>query len=773
MPEASCVLQELARKMAEDASLRAIWVDAQRRKVSFALQPGFRSDDCEESLREIVARHSPESLPGRGGEALAAVCTGCEQGDGHPLPMGIRMLAMPGAGVLLEKQSCPTATRMWRWSQFNWVQLRPRSLDLHGSLAQLAGWKKDLAMALACGLLALAGFLIERMAPPEVQAVALGLYVAAYLIGGWHMVQEVVELLVKRTLDVHFLMLAVAVGAAVIGHWWEGAVLLFLFSLSGALEHMALARTEREIKSLFREAPKQATIRTATGEQTIAVDDLVENMELLVRPGEQFSADATVIEGESEADEATLTGESIPVPKRPGDPVLSGTLNSWGSLVCRVDRPPSDSALAKIIRLIREAQESKAPSQRLTDRFGTGYTYAILLACFAMFLIWWLVMGVTPFVDSEGSRSAFYRAMTLLVVASPCALVLSIPSAILAGIAAGARRGILFRGGIAIENLAVINRVAFDKTGTITTGDLEVQAIESYPPGREDDVLAVAVALEHHAAHPIARAIRAHGIAKGIKRATVGEFRSTSGMGIAGSVQLADGEVAGRIGRRSWFSGHDWVSEAPDPGLGFSEAVVEAGDLRGRILLSDRIRPASGPLLADLKRMGLALTMLTGDRAESANRVATAIGLTEADYRAGLSPEAKVEAIQSWRSAGERVAMIGDWVNDAPSLAASDVAVGMGLRGSDAVLEQSDVVLMKDRLENFSTAYLLSRKARAIIYQNLAISLGVIILMVLAALGSMVPLTAGVIAHEGSTVIVVLNSLRLLLGRRKTAGDAT
>ncbi|MCK5806274.1 MAG: cation-translocating P-type ATPase, partial [Lentisphaeria bacterium] len=411
----------------------------------------------------------------------------------------------------------------------------------------------------------------------------------------------------------------------------------------------------------------------------------------------------------------------------------------------------SESSLARIITLIREAQESKAPSQRFTDRFGTGYTYAVLGASALMFFIWWLGFGIPAFTapsgDNQGETSAFYRAMTLLVVASPCALVLSIPSAILAGIAAGARGGVLFRGGIAIEKLADITHVAMDKTGTITSGELEVIAVESYPPGREQEVLNTAAALAHQSTHPLSRSIVQHWRAAHPNDAlpATADFRSITGMGIAGEVT---GEKM-QLGRRDLFA-PTWSSMPDLPEIGVTETLIGGDNLHGRILLRDHVRSGSASLLRRLYALGVKVTMLTGDRKESAQKVADEIGLH--DFKAELKPEGKVAAIRAWRDQGEHVAMIGDGVNDAPSLAAADVAVGMGLRGSDAVLEQADVILMQDRLENFHYAYTLSRKARRIIRQNLVISLGVIVILVLGALSSMLPLTLGVIGHEGSTV---------------------
>ena len=590
-------------------------------------------------------------------------------------------------------------------------------------------------------------------------------YLIAYASGAWHPAREVWELLRRRTLDIHFLMICVAVGAAFIGHWWEGAILLFLFSLSDALEDMSMARTEREIQCLFQEAPKEATIVDESGKESrVPVDELRAGMRVRVLPDEQFPADSEVLSGASAANESSLTGESTPVDKNTGDKVFSGTMNLWGTIVCLVIKPASESALAKIVKLIKEAQESKAPSQRFTDKFGGGYTVSLLTLCSLMFFVWWKGMGIPAFADDGETSSAFYRAMTLLVVASPCALVLSIPSAILAGIASAAKRGVLFRGGAALEKLAEIRRVAMDKTGTLTTGVMALENVESFPPGREADTIAIAKALARHSAHPVSRAIRSASRGQSSPEADVQMFESAAGMGVSGLVKLAGmnrpERQPARMGRRRLFLDEAWANEIPQPESGIVETLIKCDDLRGRILLRDQVRLESAPLLARMRQRGLTTTMLTGDRESSARFVADQLQLD--DVRFELAPDQKVALVKQWADEGQMPAMIGDGVNDAPSIAAAHVGVAMGARGSDAALEQADVVLMQDKLENFYFAYELSCRARRIIRQNLAISLGVIVMLVIGALGASLPLTLGVIGHEGSTLIVVFNSLRLL-----------
>lgn len=619
-------------------------------------------------------------------------------------------------------------------------------------------WRWLLISALFCGFFLVTAILMQRH--PVLAAYATYVYLLAYAAGGWDALLDTWAQLRKRKLDIHFLMLAVAAGAAFIGAWWEGSVLLFLFSLSGALEAMAMARTEKEIRSLFRDAPKVAMVVLPSGEvEERAVDRLEIGQTVRVLPGSQYPVDGRVVSGQSAADESMLTGEALPLDKGLGDTVFGGTMNTWGALDAEVLRLPTESAHAKIIRLIREAQASKAPSQRFTDRFGTPYTIGILLISALAFCWWHWGAGLPAWSAVEGQTSALYRAMTLLVVSSPCALVISIPSAILAGIAAAAKRGILFRGGIALENLATINRLAVDKTGTLTQGEFQIISVETVQAGQEDVLLELAASLSQQSTHPLSRAIAlAWRKKKGAMAASPKEIESIAGKGVRG---IIEGKSVTQ-GRRSLFPDASWMGQFADPLPGLTEVLVACDEVQGRILLRDAPRIESKPLIEKLQRMGIRVVMLTGDRPESAKRLAEELGLD--DMRASMTPEGKVAAIQEWKKQGEIVAMVGDGVNDAPSLAVADVSIGMGLRGSDAVLEQADVILLNDQLGKVLTAFSLSQKCRSIIRQNVVISLGVLLLLALGSIGFQIPLPLGVLGHEGSTVLVVLNSLRLLWG---------
>jgi Cd2+/Zn2+-exporting ATPase len=358
------------------------------------------------------------------------------------------------------------------------------------------------------------------------------------------------------------------------------------------------------------------------------------------------------------------------VEKNTGDQVFSGTLNLWGAVEYEVVRLPAESTLQRIIRLIQTAQKLKAPSERFTDKFGTGYTYAVIGGSTLMFLIWWGWFDLPAFTNTPETRSAFYRAMTLMVVASPCALVLSIPSAILAAIAWGARHGVLFRGGAAIEKLADIDVVALDKTGTLTTGELAVVGYESFPPGRETEVMELAYALEANSEHPLARAIVRDAKARGVRALELHDFQNIIGQGVRGKF----GETQALLGRRELLDAGPlagWAEKLPPAAAELSEVWVVGKDLLGRVLLRDQIRVESKVVLATLKKMGIYTVMLTGDRRLAAESVAHELGVGE--VRAGLSPENKVEAVEAFRHQGRKVAMVGDGVNDAPSLAAAFV----------------------------------------------------------------------------------------------------
>lgn len=773
-PVSGCLTRAVAAVLVEEPTLEAVTIDPEHEKISVATLG--RTDELR--LRERISSKLTEAKQADGPHACQLLVTGgtcpnCATPLSEPERNQFTIRHDHGA-TTIARVTCPTAPKFWRWRDLPFPKVVQRDVEFiedehdHEHHHHADEWKWQLVLAVACGAL---GLLAAYVVPA---AWRVPVFVLSYLAGAWFPAEEVWERLRQRAIDVHFLMLAVAAGSASIGAWGEGATLLFLFSLSGALEHYALGRTQKEIRSLFHDAPKTATVLDTQGNETeVKVELLKPGMRLLVKPGSQFAVDAEVLKGGTAADESNLTGEATPVEKAVGDTVLAGTMNLWGAVEVSVLRPAAESSLQKIIKLIREAQHQKAPSQQFTDRFSTYYTYGALALSAAMFFVWWLGFGLTPFTSEGETKSAFYRTMTLLVVASPCALVLSIPSAVLAAIAWGARHGVLIRGGAAVEKLADVNVVALDKTGTLTTGELRVEKVESFPTGRETEVAQLAYSLDRLSTHPLARAVTRHGKQQGLTPVEFEHFKSVTGQGVKG--RYAQGECL--LGRREWVlaerrspTRHESSNKrlaGPEAGApveaGFSEIWLRYGDLLGRIVLRDDIRPQAKLVVDELKRSGLRTLVLTGDRHAAGGHLKAALHLDE--VRAELKPEEKVAAIKSLSDGNNRVAMIGDGVNDAPSLAVAHVGVAMGARGSDAALEQADVVLMHDRLENFLAAFRLSQRARRIIRQNLVVSLGTVAVLVVFALVGKIPLPVGVVGHEGSTVIVVMNSLRLLFGK--------
>lgn len=757
-----CLARSVAEAMAEEPSLEAVTIDPAHEKISVAT---LGRADVERLTQKVSARiHSVQAADVHQACSLLHGQGNCSVCD-RPLSESERgkiTVKCEGGSTTIARVTCPTAPKFWRWRDLPLPRIEPKTIDLREDDDHAHHpddeWKWQMAMALLCGAF---GLIAAFGVPLQFKVAG---FIAAYLAGGFFPAEEVWERLQKRVLDVHFLMLAVAIGAACIGAWAEGATLLFLFSFSGALEHYALGRTQKEIRSLFRDAPKTATALDAGGnERTVAVEKIAAGLHLLIKPGEQFPVDAEIAKGETAADESNLTGEAAAVDKKIGDLALAGTINLWGAVEVIATRPAAESSLQKIISLIREAQRHKAPAQRFADKFSTYYTYAVLGLSLAMFFVWWQALKLAPFASTIESHSAFYRTMTLLVVSSPCALVLSIPSAVLAAVAFGARHGILFRGGAAVEKLAAVDTVCLDKTGTLTTGELRVETVESFPPGRESEIAQLAFSLEKLSTHPLARAITRHGKQLGLVALEFAQFESVTGQGLKAkyngrNVFLGKGEwVQAQIGQGNFPESH--------AALGASEVWVASDGLLGRMILRDDIRPQAATVIEELRHEGLQSIVLTGDRQAAAGHLREALKLD--DVRAELKPEGKVEAVRELSRQGRCVAMVGDGVNDAPSLAAAHIGVAMGARGSDAALEQADVVLMHDRLENFLAAYRLSHRARSVIRQNLFISLGTVVVLVTFAMLGKIPLTIGVVGHEGSTVVVVMNSLRLLFGGGK------
>ncbi|MEU7472713.1 heavy metal translocating P-type ATPase [Streptomyces sp. NPDC044984] len=568
------------------------------------------------------------------------------------------------------------------------------------------------------------------------------LYAVAYVCGGWEPALEGLRALREKTLDVDLLMIVAALGAAAIGQVLDGALLIVIFATSGALEALATARTADSVRGLLDLAPTTATRVTGSGEETVPTAELAVGDVLLVRPGERIGADGTVLDGVSEADQATITGESLPVVKRPGDDVFAGTLNGTGALRVRVGRDPKDSVIARIVALVEEASRTKAPTQLFIEKIEQRYAVGVVAATLAVF-------GV-PLAFGENLTDALLRAMTFMIVASPCAIVLATMPPLLSAIANAGRHGVLVKSAVAMERLGEIDASALDKTGTLTEGTPEVTAVRPLPGSGldENDLLALAASAEHPSEHPLARAVVTAAHARGLPLAPATDFTAAPGHGITATV---DGAVV-TVGRA-------------DPAQAeHGETVVRVtrdGTPVGTLALTDRLRPDAPAATSALTALtGTAPTLLTGDNPHAAARVATATGLT--DIRAGLLPEDKVNAVRDLQTAGRKVLFVGDGVNDAPALATAHAGVAMGRAGSDLALETADAVVVRDELAAVPAVVRLSRTARRLVVQNLVIAGTAITVLVLWDLIGHLPLPLGVAGHEGSTVLVGLNGLRLL-----------
>ncbi|TPE65068.1 heavy metal translocating P-type ATPase [Sandaracinobacter neustonicus] len=641
----------------------------------------------------------------------------------------------------------------------------------HGGIFGSAG---ELIFALACGALLIAGFMIEKLLPAAPGWLPIACYIGAYLFGGFFTLREALDNLRLKRFEIDTLMLVAAAGAAALGAWAEGALLLFLFSLGHALEHYAMGKARTAIEALAKLAPETAMVKRGTELLELPVAELEVGDIIVVRPDERLAADGFVVNGHSAVNQAPVTGESIPVDKRPVEDaalarakpdlvagqsrVFAGTINGSGALEIEVSRKASESTLARVVRLVAEAETRRSPTQRFTDRFERIFVPAVL-ALAVLLLFAWVVVD-EPFRDS------FYRAMAVLVAASPCALAIATPSAVLSGVARAARGGVLVKGGAPLELLGALDAIAFDKTGTLTVGEPHIRSVLPAPGVAEEQLLAVAVAVEQLSDHPLARAIAADGRARlaGAAIPAAANLRSLTGQGVSA-------EVAGEpvlIGKAEMFGAGD----IPPLSLEMQQAIAtlrEAGQTSmvvrhgtrdlGAIGLMDTPRPEARAALERLRKIGIRrMIMISGDHQRVAESIAKDVGLDEA--WGDLMPEDKVDAIRKLRGEG-LVAMVGDGVNDAPAMANASVGIAMGAAGSDVALETADVALMADDLSHLPFAVGLSRHTRSIIRQNLFVSLGVVALLVPATIMGL-GIGPAVALHEGSTLLVVLNALRLL-----------
>lgn len=613
----------------------------------------------------------------------------------------------------------------------------------------------ELGFALFSGILILTGWILAKL---DQQAVSVFFYILAYVIGGYFKAKEgITDTIHNKTLNVELLMVLAALGSAIIGYWEEGAILIFIFALSGALETYTMSKSRKEISALMSLQPEEAWLIKDGKEVKVAVEQLQVGDHIFVKPGERIPADGRVIKGRTSVDQAAITGESIPVGKGLNDDVFAGTMNISGSITVEITKPSSETLFQKIITLVQNAESQKSPSQQFIDRFEGTYVKLVLA-------IVSLMLFLPHYIFGWSWNETFYRAMVLLVVASPCAVVASIMPATLSAISNGARKGILFKGGSHLESLGNLRAIAFDKTGTLTQGKPEVSQY-LVKPDLEDEkqkILQIVAAIEKHSNHPLAQAIVRFATTKNQNVPfELDSIEDVSGWGVKA---FLNGETW-KIGKRAFMDGNieEVIDEKQRSFLeeqGNTIVYIEKDQqVVAAFALKDIVREESKQAITNLQALGIEPIMLTGDNANTAKAIASEVGISHYIYE--CLPENKANEIRAIKEKYGLTAMVGDGINDAPALATADIGMAMG-EGTDAALETADVVLMKNDLTKISQAIHLSKRMNRIIKQNLVFSISVIILLVMSNFFQSIDLPLGVIGHEGSTILVILNGLRLL-----------
>lgn len=616
-----------------------------------------------------------------------------------------------------------------------------------------AWWQfPPLRNALLAGLLAATAYLLRKLgligSAPEI-----AVYLVAIPLGAWYWAREAVEELVEeREVGIGILMMAATIGAAILGLWEEAAALVVLYGAAEGLEEYAYARTRTAIRALLDLAPVEARLLRDGKETLVKADTLTLGDHFVVRPGERLATDGVVVAGRSTVDEAPVTGESVPVEKTVDSSVFAATINGDGALTIRATKAFADNTLARIIHLVEEAQERKGRAQQWIERFGRRYSPSVLIVGAALVVVPAML----------GLPMAFWaeRAVVLLVAAAPCALIMSMPMAMAAGIGAAGRRGILIKGGAHLEHLGAIKVVAFDKTGTLTRGKPVVTDV--VPLGMtENELLAAAASLEHYSQHPLARAIVQHAMDHAVAVVPAQNFESVIGAGARGKI----GSEQWIIGSPSWFDALGFTSDAATRAVADLQAqrktvVLVASDhtLRGVIAVRDEPRPEAMDAIAALRRFGVRTAMLTGDNRRTADAIAKVLGID--DVRAELKPDDKVAAVLQLQKQYGPVLMVGDGVNDAPALASAHCGMAMGVAGTDAAIEAADIALMADDLGKVVEALALGRKARRISIQNIVFSIGILIVLIPLAVAGLVGVAMSVLVHESAELLAVANGLR-------------
>lgn len=612
---------------------------------------------------------------------------------------------------------------------------------------------KELIAALLSGIII---FLAWRMASLGLETAAVIAFISAYIMGGYAKAKEgLTETIRHRKLNVEILMILAAIGSAMIGYWIEGAILIFIFAMSGALETYAMNKSHREISTLMELQPEEAwLVRGGFEPIKIAVGELKIGDHVLVKPGERIPVDGLIFKGHSTVDEAAITGESMPVTKETGAQVYAGTVNLNSPLTVKMTKPSNETMFQKIIKLVESAQSEKSPSQQFIERFEGTYVKVVLG-------IVGLMLFVPHYLFEWDWSTTFYRAMVLLVVASPCALVASVMPATLAAISNGARNGILFKGGIHLENLGSMKVLAVDKTGTLTEGTPVVTDFLVREDADSKETLSILAAIEGQSTHPLAQAISRYAAEQGIKVSKQAVIQDIPGNGMEATIEQQEYKVG-----KPAFVGKEKAAQFAGGALAHlaSEGktvtfIRDQQGILGLIALKDTVREEAKKAVASLQDLGIHVVMLTGDNKQTASVIAKESGVN--DYVAECLPETKVEYIQKYNKEYETVGMVGDGINDAPALATAAVGIAMG-DGTDVALETADIVLMKNNLTKIEYAIRMSRQMQRIVKQNIAFSIGVILLLVISNFFQAINLPLGVIGHEGSTILVIVNGLRML-----------
>lgn len=650
---------------------------------------------------------------------------------------------------------CDYSSQLLHYRRLFMEQTLAKKQENQSASSFLAGMQAhgELIAALVSGVLILAAWLLSKQ---DASTLSITLFVLAYVIGGFAKAKEGIEETIEnKELNVEMLMIIAAVGAAVIGYWTEGAMLIFIFALSGALETYTMNKSSREISALMDLQPQEATRLNGDHEEVVAISELRVNDTLLVKPGERVPVDGIVLSGETTIDQAAITGESVPILKTADEEVFAGTVNLKGAIVIQMTKPSTETLFQKIIQLVQSAQSEKSPSQLFIERFEGTYVKVVLSVVAIMLFLPHYVLGWSW-------TETFYRAMILLVVASPCALVASITPASLSAISNGARKGILFKGGVHLERLNHLNAVAFDKTGTLTKGKPEVTDVLVRDGVSEDEFLIKIASIERHSNHPLAQSIVQFAKdKKNLQLLQPESLEDVPGFGVIGTIQGKQWKIgkADFIGKNDAMSFKDGSATAL---ASEGKTVVYARDEHGVIgilALKDVVRTEAVEAIKVLKSLGIHTVMITGDSEKTAEAIAKECMVDE--YISECLPETKVDKVKELKEKYSTVAMVGDGINDAPALATSNVGIAMG-EGTDVALETADVVLMKNNLSRIADAVKLSKRMNSIVKQNVIFSISVIFLLIASNFLQVLDMPFGVIGHEGSTILVILNGLRLL-----------